>query len=338
MISERKQQIKDIVLECFYKANIGYLPTPIEEIIHSVPHINIIPYSVFARDFNLTRNQVELYLGSADGCADYSEKRQGGIIYYNDLDQRKLTSNRYRWSLAHELGHILLKHHSDDRTRLYRSGLSDEDYDNYEEEADYFAQLILVPHACLCNFAITKPKHIELMCKISGQAARRRYMEYSQWFYQNPQMDSYDTSIFYWFYNYSFNRKCPTCNHVYIQQHGKYCIFCGNKLNWSSEKTMEYFKLPTYDNNKLKQCPICANEETQINGEFCQICGTHLVNLCTNANCRTILPTNARFCSLCGSQSSFYKDDILSTWEDENNNQNSWLDEIPDFDEELPFT
>lgn len=339
MNTERKSEIKTIVFRCLQTANINFLPIPIEKVIFSIPHLNIVPYSVVAHDFNLSRHEVELYFGSTDGCSDYSVKLQGGVIYYNDLVPKLITTNRYRWSLAHELGHIVLKHHSNDKTRLSRNGLSNDEYNYYEEEADYFAQLILVPHACLCNFAITKPKHIELICKISSLASVRRYREYLYWYSHNTIMDSYDTDIFYWFYNYSFNRKCPVCNHVYIQRYGKYCIFCGNKLNWSSEKTMNYFKLPTYDNNKLKQCPICTNEDTDIEGEYCQICGTRLVNVCSDINCQATLPANARHCPICGSFSTFFNENILSTWQDEispqdteTNTNSGWY-----LDEELPF-
>ena len=76
------------------------------------------------------------------------------IIYYNDIDSHNIiNSNRYCWNIAHELGHILLEHHkTNEKTRIFRSSLSNQEYDYFEAEADYFAQLILVPHVVLYAF------------------------------------------------------------------------------------------------------------------------------------------------------------------------------------------
>lgn len=65
--------------------------------------------------------------------------------------------------------------------KLYRVGLDDETYQYLEDEADYFAQLILVPHSPLLGFNIKSSNHIKLLCKISGPASRKRYYEFSEW-------------------------------------------------------------------------------------------------------------------------------------------------------------
>ena len=80
---------------------------------------------------------------------------------------------------------------------------------------------------------------------------------------------------------------------------------------------MIYEKLNTYDNGKLKECPIYENEETNIAGSRCQICGTYLVNNCTLDDCEystTELPSNARYCPICGSESTFYRNGFLKEW------------------------
>ena len=333
MNEERKHFIKQVVLECFINSKIATLPLPIEKVIFTVPHINIVPYSQFMEDFNVSLTKAILYFGSEDGCADYSPTKGGGIIYFNDLNRNFLFSYRYRWSLAHELGHILLKHHTDERTRLYRSKLDDYEYDALEEEADYFAQLMLVPHACLGNFSITKPKHIALLCKVSNRASKIRFREYMEWKSNLSENDEYDQNVFKLFYNFSFKRKCKNCKRVVIQRHGKYCIFCGEKkLEWSSDNDMIFSYLKTYESGKLTICPICQNEETNIEGDFCQICGTNLHNYCTNGACtQGYLPSNARFCPVCGTASHFYQNKFLSPW------NNAFIN-IPDgLDEELPF-
>ena len=77
---------------------------------------------------------------------------------------------------------------------------------------------------------------------------------------------------------------------------------------------MIYEKLETHENGKLKICPVCQNEETSLDGKYCQICGTNLVNVCSDLNCEAPLPSNARFCPLCGNPSRFYNSGILKAW------------------------
>lgn len=112
---------------------------------------------------------------------------------------------------------------------------------------------------------------------------------------------------------------------------------------------MIYPKLETYEDGKLKDCPICENEETHIEGEYCIICGNPLVNTCSNEECsHQILPSNARYCPVCGSETTFYRRGILKAWdynEDDLPSKDGFMnipdiDEtmyIPNIDEELPF-
>lgn len=51
------------------------------------------------------------FVESKDACTDFYANKNLYYIYYNDVDASVTTSNRYRWNIAHELGHILLKHH-----------------------------------------------------------------------------------------------------------------------------------------------------------------------------------------------------------------------------------
>ena len=77
---------------------------------------------------------------------------------------------------------------------------------------------------------------------------------------------------------------------------------------------MKYPRLLTNKNEKLLVCPVCQNEETDIVGNFCQICGNHLVNVCSNTNCYTLLPSNARYCPVCGQKSTFFNRNYLKEW------------------------
>lgn len=292
--------------------------------------------------YNLTYDEMKEYCGTSDSCADYNATHNKYIIYYNNLNNTNIvSSNRYRWNIAHELGHVLLGHHKcNDKTRIYRCSLSDSEYNYFETEADYFAQLLLVPHAALIGFRIDSVRDLRDICQISDAAANKRYRQFTKWKKDINANDEYDKGIFQHYYNYIFKRTCKNCDAGFIQRHGKYCSICGSKntLRWGDGK-MIYPKFKAHEDGKLQECPLCGNEETDIEGDYCQICGKYLKNFCSNRNCSNDkpLPTNARFCPICGCNSVFYNAGFLKEW----NYQEPYdpFQNIPDgiIDEELPF-
>ncbi len=339
----RRNQIKEVVISALRHANVPYLPVDIKKICKSYDFIRLIPFSIQMNHRNMTYEEVIIQCQTKDACADYYASRDKYIIYYNDINKIAfINSHRYRWSIAHELGHILLSHHkSSDKTRIFRFNLTDEEYDQLEAEADYFAQLILVPHAALLGFKIGSSKHLQIMCKISSPASRRRYYEFIEWKSHINKEDQYDKEIFSYYFNYIFKRKCKNCDVGIIQRYGKYCPVCGlkNTLQWGNGK-MIYPKMKVYENNKLCKCPICNNEETDLKGDYCQICGTYLINHCSDLpNCGEILSTNARYCPLCGTKSSFLLNDILKPWDNNIETTENSFKDVPYGveDEGLPF-
>ncbi|QLI45370.1 hypothetical protein DJ67_013910 [Bacillus pumilus] len=104
---------------------------------------------------------------------------------------------------------------------------------------------------------------------------------------------------------------------------------------------MEFASFILDDNGRALNCPTCNNQD--LHGEYCHICGTYLVNKCTGISveekhdpriswhklegCGTLLEGNARFCHNCGCTSTYYLNDILEHWKEENTQQQ--VDEIP---------
>lgn len=335
--NNRRKEIKEHVYNTLVLYAIPVLPVKIGSIIRSIKYIKLITYSSQIIKHGISYDELILDAETKDSYAVRQGSTGRYCIYYNDIDSSIVTSNRVRWNLAHELGHVILNHHEiAGLEKLYRNGIDDVTYQYLEKEADYFAQLILVPHAALLGFRIDNPRNIRIMCKISDPASKRRYYQYIEWKRHVDAQDEYDKRIFYYYYDFIFKRQCKHCDASLIQRHGKYCPICGKKstLQWG-DGNMIYEKLPANSAGKLLECPICKNEETSINGPYCQICGVELINHCSNPECHSpdYLPTNARHCPICGWESTFLQSGILQEWDYEEPD-NDYLD-VPF--EELPF-
>ena len=101
--------------------------------------------------------------GSSD--AIYHDLDGKGIIFYND----EITSKeRQRFSLNHELGHVLMKHDLNNKRM----------YDKYEIETNFFAAQMLMPEQII-NELIKRGKQITVVnlmswFKVSRVAAQKR--------------------------------------------------------------------------------------------------------------------------------------------------------------------
>ena len=330
----RRQVIKNIVLSALRYSQNASLPVKIKSICKAYPNIRLVSFSTQMERRNITYKDMIEFCGTSDSCADYDANLDKYIIYYNDIElTRIVNSNRYRWNIAHELGHILLGHHKcSHKTRIYRCSLSDEEYNYLEAEADYFAQLILVPHVVLYAFRIQNERQLKSLCKISNPAATRRFRAYKEWLKNINGDDPYDRPLFQYYYKYIFKKQCSTCGAHIIQARGIYCPICGNTtLQWGDGK-MIYSKIELNEKNKPKKCPICDNEETLVDGNYCQICGTYLLNECSNETCGASLPSNARYCSICGSRSTYLQMHFLNVW-----NYRAEVDGFVDIPDEFPY-
>ena len=97
-------------------------------------------------------NEVYQLLNSEDGALWYKSDTQTYILLYNDTIDNK---ERIRFTIAHELGHYVLKHNeTTDKTILSRYSLSENEYKTFETEANFFAKHLLVPFPVLGNYAM----------------------------------------------------------------------------------------------------------------------------------------------------------------------------------------
>ena len=101
------------------------------------------------------------------------------IIFYNDIYH---PNTRVRYGIAHEIGHIILKH--DHKIKM----MSTKDR---ETEANKFAILLLSPAIVLHCCRKTKAKDIMLLCDISLKSAKIRADKIKIY----EQLNKYDTTL-----------------------------------------------------------------------------------------------------------------------------------------------
>lgn len=331
-----KSDIKQVVIDTLkhYKSiqhNQLQFPIPIKAIAKSYNNIKVIPYSVQMKRRNLTFTEMVSQCKTDDAYTDYDAKSNLYIIYYNDISSSKMLSNRYRWNIAHELGHVLLMHHVKFKhTRLYRNELTKEEYKALEDEADIFASYILAPYLPLHLLGVTSKYDLQRICKISSPAAYNRYNDYVVWRKNanntNPKNNDFEFALWELFFGVV---KCGNCGNIYHGRKGHlFCKLCGEKrlfFSWKGVK-MIYSKIEMDDNNKPLLCPRCNNEQLPDNGEYCQICGLQIYNVCLdrannfNSTCSYdgYLDGDARYCPYCGTQTTYLQQGILKSYTEEN--------------------
>lgn len=341
-LSKKKHnEIKTAVVEVLRAYGNIKLSVPIKKIVKFLGY-RLVPYSTFMKDTGLTYKETIKYFDTEDACADYETNTKTNVIFFNDIDKSRLENNRVRWSIAHELGHIVLGHHFNKRTRLFRNSLSNKEYNQFEEEADMFASYILVPYIILSYQNIKNKHDISNICKISPTAARYRYNDFIIWL-RRKRIEEYDKEIFRLYNASVVNQKsifCLICGSITGYNGIGYCYMCGsNKLVYKKVgNNMIYNGIELDKNKRVLVCPICNNEQIGVNDGFCKICGTRLYNFCINYNSEGLdycnlgkkLDGNARFCPYCGNKTYFLEKNILSPWKDTD------YEELPN-DDDLPF-
>lgn len=298
--------------------NITSYPIDLFSIIDKSPYA-LVPYSEIIEHFGCEVETVCKKLKSNEGRTIY----QDGIytIAYNDIGK---SSGRILFTLAHELGHIYLNHMLDFKiTEIPKKSneidMPQYEYDVLEREANAFARNILAPIPLYFFLKEKEPCNLQKIFGITYDAAVARKDLIDKDYACSKKLGLYPR--FMNIYSRFIDKKnCSVCGACLIQKHGDYCPICGSKntLKWGDGDKMKYELLNINAMGKLSKCPTCNNEETEVDGAYCQICRSYLINKCLDDSCDgtfTILPSNARFCPLCGSESTFYRYGYLKAWD-----------------------
>lgn len=334
--SVRYKYISEFVYKLLRDNNITSYPISIPSLISKLNacgyNITLDTYSSYLSFKNAIQSKrnlpplkykdIEDIFGSPDGATARINGTTLNIIFYNDKEP---VFGRINWTQAHELGHIMLKHHDImEPIIIERRGTNhiNNQYDILEMEADWFARTLLCHPYVLDTNKIKTWDVIMTVCNISYRAATNRESDIiHKHYYVNKPWDENILSLI------SINRHCTNCNNVISDVQYVFCPICGSKntLKWGEGTKMKYKEHELNENGFLHSCIRCHSEN--IIGNFCHICGAPTRNFCSDyfyndadyQTCRRSepLPGNARFCFECGSESLFTRHNLLCTWQEE---------------------
>lgn len=333
-----------------YANKVASFPIDIKTLIKTTGLCVLKKYSSQIKKFGFNLDYLCNNFGT-DGVTIFNPKRKKPYtILYNDFIY---PPSRIYWTLAHELGLVLLRHNDDfDETKLSRNGLTEASYKILDDEADAFAAELLSPAIVLIAAGWLTKNDIQVHCKLSNTAARNRSKSLLAIKKVKTKYFSYEKQLFKSFYNHIYLNFCPECKTYFVSKEAKYCPICGkSNLIWKKgeENTMKYPGITVDENSKALVCPKCNNEEITQDGEFCMICGENIKNFCEGyinergfqeeEGCGKELPGNARFCPYCGGMSHFYNKDFLTPWNKQPDPAETFgnSEAIFQIDEEIPF-
>lgn len=172
---------RNMTWQLLIKHNINKLPVKISKICEA-ENIKIFSYS--QAESIIKQLNLENFCNESDGFT------MDGMIFYN----QNCSVARQRFTVAHELGHIVLGH-TQNNTLVNRE-ISP--YDNpLEMAANVYASRLLAPACVLRGIGVTNYKQIQELCNISETAAKFR-MERMQQLYNREQefLKKYGKSCF----------------------------------------------------------------------------------------------------------------------------------------------
>jgi len=231
-------------------------------------------------------------------------------IYYDD----SIRESRIRFTLMHELGHIVLRHHQ----LLHADtliGLDDNpEYSVADKQADLFSINILAPAPAvfrlltehgfsyvpdksdwqltnpdapfLRNLGSTPNPEVLIMTAfgLSQTAANRRLRELPTelelWHQLDPALYAFAESIPHragWF--------CWVC-HTRRRTASRYCPGCGHGFHYEFQDPGAFSRpvMGLRTNGQFEFCSVCGNSDFSEDALYCPICGSPVVNECENAS------------------------------------------------------
>ena len=189
----RKIYINNLVLNLYSQLPRIKYPLDLNEVLSLIPNCKLMSYQKFADINRCSVNDVITLCQSKSGCTHYDVENNRYLILVNLAE----TSNygRRRWTIAHEIGHIVCGHHILSAVdKIAENSFAQINNQDYEIEADYFVATLLSPLPLLKAFEIQSARDIQNTFGLSAEASDIRLKEYKIWL-RNHRKTAWENDI-----------------------------------------------------------------------------------------------------------------------------------------------
>lgn len=175
----RKIYINNLVLELYKQLPKIYFPISVKDIFQLIPNSKCMSYQKLAKLNGCSVQDVITLCQSKSGCTHYDVATNRYLVLLN-LAERSY--GRQRWTAAHEIGHIMCKHHLiSAMNQIAENDFSDNNNPEFESEADYFAATLLAPFPLFKELGVKSLIDVQNIFGLSAEASLYRYKKYLQW-------------------------------------------------------------------------------------------------------------------------------------------------------------
>ncbi len=200
--------IRFCILNVYKECHIASFPINCFDILAS--------YRINTHAYSSLNDELRSYcLSYSNDALFYKDK-----ICYNDNQP----AGRIRFSLMHELGHVILRHSENHTPRM-------------EQEANVFASNILAPRMAIHYAACRNFTDVAKIFGLTNEAGRYAFDDYRQWHRKTVlyKMGSFDLEIYQHFYNSEAERfvynikQCYNCGQLLYNSVANGCVECSTK-------------------------------------------------------------------------------------------------------------
>lgn len=256
--------------ELLFEWGITSFPITAEQILESVSDFVVcLPWSD-AKKILKSNDPFNLHRTKADAKTLKRRDNNLYLVVYDDCSA--YTPERVKWSILHEIGHILLGHLDDfDVTALDRGGLTKKAYGVLEVETNWFVSELLMPTPLVRRFTDITEDEIAVLFGVSEEAAGKKYERAFNKGYMYTKYDELLLRHFYHFFNTDLFetlykriylpyglpmkakyakicRKCESCHSYIADENAMKCFHCGMEI----EITPKYPVVLSHRDKRIK--------------------------------------------------------------------------------------
>lgn len=185
----RYNYIKNQLLKLLQLNNSNNYPMDVLELFRLFPNCRVMTYQNFSKKYGSPIEDIILKCESNSGCTHYDSKNNKYLVLYNDSHENYNVDGRILWTLAHELGHIVLGHliKLSSISLIAENNFNRNIHTTYEQEADFFASCLLAPVQLFEYFNVKSVIDVQNKFGLSSQASIYRWKDYLKWKSRNYQ-------------------------------------------------------------------------------------------------------------------------------------------------------